>query len=100
MGWQHCVDWNPNGLKLGLQQPVGLAGSATAVIGGGEGGGGGGGGRSAGCLSHRCEIRMSRCATSHGISFASASPGLPTSHHRLDMHCVPCLIWSVAELQH
>jgi hypothetical protein len=56
VGWQHCVDWKPNGLKLGLQQPAGLAGSATAVIGGGEGGGGGGGGRSAGCLSHRCEI--------------------------------------------
>jgi hypothetical protein len=36
----------------------------------------------------------------HRPTFACAWPGLPTSHHRLDMHCVPRLIWSVAELQH
>ena len=89
-GWQHCEDWNPNGLKLGLQQPAGLDGNATAFIGGGEGGGGGGGGSSAGCSSHRSAIGISRCDTSHGTSFESTASGLPTSHHRLDMHCVPC----------
>ena len=59
---QHCSDWNPYGVKFGLQQPSGFGGRGALLTGGGEGGGGGGGGGVCGGSSHILFL---------GVSFAS-----------------------------
>ena len=79
----------PYGLKLGLQHPSGFGNIGGVVFGGGEGGGGGGGGMTSGTVSHR-SLFDTLMAKSHS----------PSSHHRLDMHCVPSTMWNFFLSQH